>query len=231
MTNVALILGGGSRVGYAVANGLFAAGYKVAIGRRSPITSGVTAGIKTLHLDVTSTTSIENAFTETTKAYGVPNIVIYNAGNLKQAAPKDDIFATKVDILKEDAQLNIWGPYTALQLATKAWAGLPDDLTVPKVFIMTGNILNTEPVPSLISLGIGKASSAHMVHAATLTEAFQKRNWRFYFASGTTASGGPVYRGLDGPAHAKAYQELIERSEQGDWHVRFVAHDGSDSSQ
>lgn len=231
MSNVALILGGGSRVGYAVANQLSAIGYKVSIGRRSPFTSGLTAGIKTLTLDVTSGSSIESAFTETTAAFGVPNVVIYNAGALKQAAPKDDIFAVNVEVLKEDAALNIWGPYLALQLATKAWAALPDDVNVPKVFIMTGNILNTGPIPALVSLGIGKASSAHMIHAATITEAFQKKGWKFYFASGTTKTGGPVLTGLDGPAHAKVYQELVENAEQGPWDVRFVAQVGSASQE
>lgn len=225
MSKVALILGGGARVGYSVANGLAAFGYKVAIGRRSPTTEGLSEGIKALKLDVSSTSSIQSAFSETKAAFGaVPNVVIYNAGDLQKAAPQDDIFAVDVKILKEDAEVNIWGPYTALQEATKGWKDLPEDASQPKVFIMTGNILPFAPIPFLLSLGVGKASSAHMIESATLTEAFQKKNWRFYFATGTTKDGGPVYRGLDGPAHAKAYQEMIERKEQGPWDVRFVAH-------
>ena len=225
MSKVALILGGGTRVGYSVANGLAASGYKVAIGRRTPTSEGLSAGIKTLTLDVSSTSSITSAFEETKSAFGaVPNVVVYNAGNLKQAGPVDDIFAVDVNVLKEDAGLNIWGVYTAFQLATKGWASLPDNPAQPKTFILTGNILPFAPIPRLVSLGIGKSAGAHMIEAATLTEAFQKKGWRFYFATGTTKDGGPVYRGLDGPAHAKAYQELIERKEQGDWDVRFVAH-------
>ena len=225
MSKTALILGGGSRVGYAVANGLAANGYNVAIGRRSSITEGLTAGIKTLKLDLASTASITAAFEETQKCFGaVPNVVIYNGGNLKKAAPRDDIFAVDVETLREDAELNIFGVYTALQLATKAWSTLPNDPAQPKTFILTGNILPFEPIPFLLSLGIGKAAGAHMIESATLTEAFQKKGWRFYFATGTTKDGGPVYTGLDGPAHAKAYQELIDQKEQGPWDVRFVAH-------
>lgn len=225
MFKVALILGGGPRVGNAVANGLFASGYKVAIGRRSPTSEGLTSGVKPIKLDVSSTSSIVSAFEEVRSSFGaVPNVVIYNAGGLQKASPPSDIFATDIELLRGDAEINIWGPYAALQEATKAWATLPADSNLPKVFILTGNILPFAPIPPLISLGIGKAASAHLIHSATLTEEFTKKGWRFYFVTGTTADGGPVYRDLDGPAHAKAYGELIEKKEQGPWDVRFVAH-------
>ena len=225
MSKVALILGGGARVGNAVANGLASSGYKVAIGRRTPKAEGLSNGVKPIKLDVTSTASIVSAFDEVRTSFGaVPNVVVYNAGDLQKAADPNDIFSTDVELLKGDAEINIWGVYTALQQATKGWASLPDDTNFPKVFILTGNILPFAPIPHLLSLGLGKAAAVHLIESATLTEEFQKKNWRFYFATGTTADGGPVYRGLDGPAHAKAYGELIEKKEQGPWDVRFVAH-------
>jgi NAD(P)-dependent dehydrogenase (short-subunit alcohol dehydrogenase family) len=225
MSKVAFILGGGPRVGNAVANHLDSTGYKVAIGRRSPSSDGLHSSVKTIKLDLASTGSIVSAFAEVKTSFGAfPNVVIYNGGNLEKASPPDDIFALDVELLRKDGELNIWGPYQALQEATKGWKTLPEDPAQPKVFIMTGNILPFAPIPVLLSLGIGKTASAHMVESATLTEEFQKDNWRFYFATGTTADGGPVYRDLDGPAHAKAYEEMIDRKEQGPWDVRFVAH-------
>jgi NAD(P)-dependent dehydrogenase (short-subunit alcohol dehydrogenase family) len=225
MSKVALILGGGARVGNAVANGLASSGYKVGIGRRTPTSDGLDNGVKTLKLDVTSTSSIVSAFDEVRASFGaVPNVVVYNAGDLQKAADPKDIFNVDVELLKEDAEINVWGVYTALQQATRGWASLPDDPAQPKVFILTGNILPFAPIPRLISLGLGKAAGVHLIESATLTEEFQRRNWRFYFATGTTADGGPVYRGLDAPAHAKAYQELVDKKEQGPWDVRFVAH-------
>lgn len=50
-----------------------------------------------------------------------------------------------------------------LPLALLAQHPLP-----PGTFIYTRNILNSEPILPLLSLGIGKSSAAHLINAASL---------------------------------------------------------------
>jgi hypothetical protein len=55
--------------------------------------------------------------------------------------------------------------------AIKAFKSLPS--TASRTFFYTGNILNSEPITPLLSLGIGKSASAHIIHAATIAYADQ----------------------------------------------------------
>lgn len=50
---------------------------------------------------------------------------------------------------------------------------------------------------------------------------------RFYFAYQVSHTDGGLYRGIDGPATANTYLELINRSEQGSWRIAFDK-DGKD---
>jgi NAD(P)-dependent dehydrogenase (short-subunit alcohol dehydrogenase family) len=223
MSKTAFILGGGPRVGTSVANALVKKGYKVAIGRRTIDSASSAEGITSVKLDLGSTASITAAFKEVTSSLGTPHVVIYNGATLSAIGAKEDPFNADVEGLKKDIDVNITGVYTALTEAVKGFKTVSADL--PKVFIVTGNILPFSPVPHLFSLGVGKSGAVHLIHSAIAAETYAKAGYRFYFASEVTQDGGPVYTGLSGEAHAKKYIELIEEKEQDPkgYDVRFKA--------
>ena len=72
---------------------------------------------------------------------------------------------------QKDFNINTTSVLVAAHEATKAFQTLPD--SAPRTFIYTGNILNTEPMPPLLSLGIGKTATAHIIHAAAIAYAGQ----------------------------------------------------------
>lgn len=86
-SKVLLILGGGPRIGHAVAKRFLEDGYRVAIGRRHPGDAKDPEQLKEiLHVtvDVARRESVESAFNEVKAKLGVPNVVVYNGKN----APK-----------------------------------------------------------------------------------------------------------------------------------------------
>ncbi|MBI3429526.1 MAG: SDR family oxidoreductase [Actinobacteria bacterium] len=77
---IALITGGNRGIGLAIATELRAQGFLAVITYRS---GRPPAGLPSVQMDVTSTQSVEEAFTEIEKAYGVPEVIIANAGITK----------------------------------------------------------------------------------------------------------------------------------------------------
>jgi len=75
---VAFIIGGGPRIGHAVAGALVKQGYRVALGRRNIAASAGLAGVTPVAVDVSSPPSVETAFSEVEAKLGVPRVVVYN---------------------------------------------------------------------------------------------------------------------------------------------------------
>lgn len=57
--------------------------------------------------------------------------------------------------------------WAAAQAAVEGWKTL--DAAAPRAFIFTGNLLPWINMPAFVSLGIGKASSAHIIEALANT--------------------------------------------------------------
>ena len=69
--------------------------------------------------------------------------------------------------LSKELAVNVVSALAAADEAVKSFRELPSD--IPKAFIYTGNRLNVEPIPRLLSLGIVKAAGAHLIaHAASV---------------------------------------------------------------
>ena len=66
--------------------------------------------------------------------------------------------------LNQDLAVNTVSTLVAARRAVQGFEQLPSQ--VPKSFIYTGNFLNKEVMPALISLGIGKSASAHIIAVA-----------------------------------------------------------------
>lgn len=167
---LALILGGGPRIGWSVATKLAAEGYKVALGSRNPDTSRCTeADILPVSVNVSDTTSVTNAFSTVKTTLGrVPSVVVYNAAALTFPADPSDPFASiSAEDMERDYRVSALGAYAALREALagfKALVAEGDDQ--PKVFIATGNVTPFMAVPMALTLAAGKSALVQMLQVA-----------------------------------------------------------------
>ena len=77
MSPIALVTGGNRGIGLAIAAALEASGFDVVITFRS---GDAPAGFKSVKMDVTSEESVDAAFTSIEEQWGIPEIIVANAG-------------------------------------------------------------------------------------------------------------------------------------------------------
>ena len=109
---IALVTGANRGIGLAVASTLAADGFHVVIGTRS---GDAIAGFDCVQLDVSSSQSVEDAFTLIENSWGVPEVIVCNAGKTKDALVmrmSDEDFADVVDT-------NLTGAFRVAKRATK----------------------------------------------------------------------------------------------------------------
>lgn len=76
--------------------------------------------------------------------------------------------------LSRELNVNALSLWAAAQVAVTGWEKL--DQTLPKALIYTGNQLPWYNIPSMVSLGIGKSSSAFIINA--LASTYGKKGFR-----------------------------------------------------
>jgi NAD(P)-dependent dehydrogenase (short-subunit alcohol dehydrogenase family) len=163
---IALILGSGPRVGAAVAKQFANTGYSVAIASRKATEGKGAEGYLSIKADFSDPSSIPTVFDTVKAEFGsAPSVVVYNAAALTPPTG-DNLFSIPVESLTTDLNTNTVSVYSAAQQAIKGWETLSND--AKKVFIYTGNKLNTGIGPMLltVTLGIGKSASAYLIGAA-----------------------------------------------------------------
>ena len=112
MSAIALVTGGNRGIGLAIAHSLQAAGHDVVVTYRSgtpPI------DFKSVQMDVTSTESVEAAFTSIEEQWGLPEIIVANAGMTKDGLVmrmSDEDFESVIDT-------NLTGAFRVARRATK----------------------------------------------------------------------------------------------------------------
>lgn len=195
-SKVALILGYGARVGADVARSFASKGYKIAVVSRSDKHPSATPDYLYLQADLSDPFSVQGVFTEVKKQLGAPSVVVYNgmptkkpppqlihkhtskptscsagADTVKQAEPLDE------DILafQSDFNVNTVSAWVAARLAIGSFISLGED--VSGTFIYTGNKLNFIIVPPLLSNGVGKSATAHIIKYAA--EKFKDTNHKY----------------------------------------------------
>ncbi|OQE40524.1 hypothetical protein PENNAL_c0754G07116, partial [Penicillium nalgiovense] len=164
------ILGGGPRIGHAVAEKLASQGYSVALGRRSVHPSVDIKNVMSVTVDVASIRSVETAFAQVRTKLGIPEVVVYNAASLTFPSRQDDPFSVPPEAFANDTAINVIGGYTALCAATRGWVELREGSSAAHkhrgVFIATGNVTPFYPNPFATSLGAGKAGLVHLIKLA-----------------------------------------------------------------
>ena len=80
MSSVAIVTGGNRGIGLAIAHSLKLAGHQVVVTYRSGTPP---EGFNSVRMDVTSTESVEDAFSSIEAQWGIPEIIVANAGITK----------------------------------------------------------------------------------------------------------------------------------------------------
>ena len=112
MSAIALVTGGNRGIGAAIAASLKAAGFTVIVTYRS---GTAPADFDSVQMDVTSTESVDSGFALIEEKWGVPEIVVCNAGITKDTLSmrmSDEDFADVIDA-------NLTGAFRTARRATK----------------------------------------------------------------------------------------------------------------
>ncbi|KAL9086374.1 MAG: hypothetical protein Q9165_007160 [Trypethelium subeluteriae] len=213
---VILILGSGANVGQHVARAFAEKGYKVALVSRS-LKDENTAGQLNIPSDLSEPDTVVKVFSKVKALLGIPSVIVYNAGAASQNDESNPLALPLADFTR-DLNINTVSAFVAAQQAVLGFGELPDSAL--KTFIYTGNILNTTTIAPLMSLGVGKSATAHMIQSAA--SAYKDRGFKFYYSDERKADGSAAYFDISGEAHGKFYAEIAEHKVQGPWHQTFV---------
>lgn len=74
-------------------------------------------------------------------------------------------------------KINTTSTYAAAKYAIVGFDKLPKSTL--KSFVYTGNMLNVSPMPMLLTLGVGKAASAHIIESGA--SAFASEGYQYAF--------------------------------------------------
>jgi 3-oxoacyl-[acyl-carrier protein] reductase len=112
MSSIALVTGGNRGIGLAIARSLEKAGHLVVVTYR---TGQAPAGFKSVQMDVTDTESVDAGFAAIEAQWGIPEIVVANAGITKDGLVmrmSDEDFESVIDA-------NLTGAFRVARRATK----------------------------------------------------------------------------------------------------------------
>ena len=112
MSSLALVTGGNRGIGLAIAHSLKAAGHDVVVTYR---TGAAPDGFNSVVMDVTSTESVDQAFNAIETQWGIPEVIVANAG-----ITKDGLVLRMSDNDFEDViNANLTGAFRVARRATK----------------------------------------------------------------------------------------------------------------
>jgi NAD(P)-dependent dehydrogenase (short-subunit alcohol dehydrogenase family) len=189
---VILVLGSGANIGRHVARAFTAKGYKVALASRSLKDKESEPGQVHFPIDLSDPASVPNLFSEVTEKLGSPSVVVYNGEYMclhstrlcvdmitaaaATANDPEDTFSISLNDFIKDLNINTTSPFAAAKAAVSGFSQLPESAS--KTFIYTGNVLNTDTtIGPLMSLGVGKSATAHMIHSAATV--YADRGFRY----------------------------------------------------
>ncbi|KAJ8522156.1 hypothetical protein ONZ45_g1205 [Pleurotus djamor] len=219
---VAFIVGAGANVGSAAAALLKEKGYAVAVGSRNPDVEKIKKdGYFPVKVDAIQQDSVKAAYKAVADALGPPNVIIFNPAVHRPTEVAGDPSTLPLSDFNDSIAIGS----NVFALAQEAIPGFRSagHTSNPKAFIVTGNILPAQaPILDWFGLDLQKTISARLVNF--FVKAYKAEGFQFSFAFLTSDDGGiPPYSDFlkSGPAHAKAYWELINRKE-GPWDYRFT---------
>jgi NAD(P)-dependent dehydrogenase (short-subunit alcohol dehydrogenase family) len=109
---IALITGGNRGIGLAIARSLAQDGFHVVIGSRS---GQVVDGFDSVAIDVSTTQSVEDAFSHIENTWGIPEVLVCNAGITKDAL----VMRMSDEDFEDVVNTNLTGAFRVAKRATK----------------------------------------------------------------------------------------------------------------
>ncbi|KAF8642921.1 hypothetical protein AX16_009309 [Volvariella volvacea WC 439] len=222
-SKIAFIIGAGTNIGKAVAEYFKTNGYAVAVGSRNPNNDTAKAeGYLPVTVDASKSDSIQEAFTFVKANLGSPNVVIFNAADLRIPPTPTDPLSLPYSAVEETAAVGL-GVFSAAQAAVAGFRASQDQ-SASKAFIFTGNLLPFLPgtSPQFITLDIQKRIASRLINH--FSDAFKAEGFRFHYASLVSPAGelpGMEAFGRSGPTHARVYWDLVNSQAANDWDYRF----------
>ncbi|KAK5128085.1 hypothetical protein LTR85_005202 [Meristemomyces frigidus] len=220
-SKVLLVLGAGGNVGASVAALFSQHGYKVALVARRQRDIASDDGYMHIQADLAQEEAVESAFDKVSASFGPPSVVVYNAATAT-IPPADNPLGLSVASFHQDMAVNTAGALVAARRAVQGFEQLPS--TSAKTFLYTGNFLNKHVMPLLVSAGMGKSASAHLM--AVASQVYGPKGYHFYYADERKTDGSAAFRDVSGPNHALHYFKLAETKEQQPWLQTFVGGQG-----
>lgn len=104
----------------------------------------------------------------------LPSLVVTRPAAKSTVSPPKDPLALPVTDMLVDLAVNTASVLTAAHEAINGFTQLPSSAS--KTFIYTGNRLNIAPIDPLMSLGIGKSATAHIIVSAA--QAYQDKGYK-----------------------------------------------------
>jgi 3-oxoacyl-[acyl-carrier protein] reductase len=153
MTSLALVSGGNRGIGLAIARSLKADGHDVVITHRSGVAPD---GFKSVLMDVTSTQSVDAAFTEIESQWGIPDVIVMNAGITQDTLVlrmSEEDFTSVIDA-------NLTGAFRVAKRATK---GLLKCKRGRLIFI--GSVVGSIGAPGQVNYSASKAGLVGMARS------------------------------------------------------------------
>jgi 3-oxoacyl-[acyl-carrier protein] reductase len=153
MTSLALVSGGNRGIGLAIARSLKADGHDVVITHRSGVAPD---GFKSVLMDVTSTQSVDAAFTEIESQWGIPDVIVMNAGITQDTLVlrmSEEDFTSVIDA-------NLTGAFRVAKRATK---GLLKVKRGRLIFI--GSVVGSIGAPGQVNYSASKAGLVGMARS------------------------------------------------------------------
>ena len=184
---VVLVLGAGANIGAQLARNFAAKGYKVALAARRLHDETSAEGYLHIRSDFADPNSVTSAFEKAKQTFGPPSVVIYNGLRVpfpfmlfrhgllanpvllpasNTGVPAKSPLDLALADFQRDMAVNTGSVLVAAKQAVLSFEQLPG--TSSRTFIYTGNILNTEPILPLTSLGRGKSATAHLILNASV---------------------------------------------------------------
>jgi len=214
-SKVALVTGGGSGIGRAVALRLEAEGYSVAIaGRRlSALEETVAAGkggMLALAVDVTDADAVRGMVEKTVARFGRLDVLFNNAGATAPPTPKEDLAP---EVWRRVIDTNLTGAFLCAQAAYRAMkAQQPQGGRI----INNGSIASETPRPNLSAYTASK-------HAVTgLTKSLSLEGRRYNIACGQIDIGN-VLTSLGIPMSSGTLQADFSLKPEPTFDVKHVA--------
>jgi hypothetical protein len=137
---------------------------------------------------------------------------------------QDPILGFSTSALQSSLAINVSSVILAMAESIKGFRELPS--TAAKTFIFTGNMLNVNLIPGMMTFGIAKGAAAYAIRTAASTELYTKEGMKFYYADERTPEGRPIGQYPSGEEAGKTYVSLAEGKEQVEWDYTFVKDKG-----